>query len=76
MGAYFGISDVVATPTLDRVGREERLQRDMPQRQRFAKHRPANRKPPSRPSEDADASTASGEPDEVDAVRRRFDVTA
>ena len=78
MAIYLDVPGIVATPTLNKVRREERLHRDMPQRQRFVNPKPIRKK-----TSDAPVSFTSSTGDlEIDVSDRnetteqRFDFTA
>lgn len=74
MATYFSVPGVVATPTLDRVGREERLHRDLPKRQYSGKSQQPVRKKPSASSPESLGTIDLV--DGIDAPERRFDFTA
>ena len=78
MAIYLDIPGIVATPTLDRVRREERLHGDMPRRQRFTSQKPIRKKT----SDTSVSVTTSIDDLEIDVsdrnetTRQRFDFTA
>ena len=78
MAIYLDVPGIVATPTLDKVRREERLHRDMPQRQRFVKPESIRKKT----SDTFVSATTSIEDLEIDVSDRNetneqhFDFTA
>ena len=62
MSDDFGLLNLVVSPFLERVAREERLGGDQPRRQKLVKPKPTPKDPDNAPSEDAqktDDSTSS-----------------
>jgi len=62
MSDDLGLVNLVASPFLERVAREERLNGDQPRRERLLRNRAAKKDPDSVPSEDeqqTDDSTSS-----------------
>ena len=62
MSDDLGLVNLIASPFLERVAREERLNGDQPRRERLLRNRAAKRDPDSVPSEDeqqTDDSTSS-----------------
>ena len=62
MSDDLGLVNLIASPFLERVAREERLNGDQPRRERLLRNRAAKKDPDSVPSEDeqqTDDSTSS-----------------
>jgi hypothetical protein len=66
MSDDFGLLNLVVSPFLERIGREERLNGDQPRKPRNLKSKPAKKDPDSAPSENTQKTDDSSSSQHID----------